>query len=55
MHFSGDRQREQHQINSGAAGEFDDVVDLAEFWRSGAALERAAVVAVVEYAENLQV
>ena len=50
-----DRQREQHEIDAGAAGEFDDVVDLAEFWAAGAGIERAVVVAVVEHAEDVDV
>ena len=50
-----DRQREQHEIDAGAAGEFDDVVDLAEFRAAGAGIERAVVVAVVEHAEHVDV
>ena len=49
------RQREQHEIDAGAAGEFDDVVDLAEFRAAGAGVERAVVVAVVEHAEHVDV
>ena len=50
-----DRQREQHEIDAGAAGEFDDVVDLAEFRAAGAGIERAVVVTVVEHAEHVDV
>ena len=50
-----DRQREQHEVDAGAAGEFDDVVDLAELRAAGAGVERAAVVAVVEHAEHVDV
>ena len=50
-----DRQREQHEVDAGAAGEFDDVVDLAEFRAAGAGIERAGVVAVVEHAEHVDV
>ena len=39
--FRRDRQREQHEVDAGAAGEFDDVVDLAELWAAGAGVERA--------------
>src|SRR3954470_409431 len=53
--LGGDRQREQHEIDAGAAGEFDDVVDLAELARAGTGVERAAVVAVVEHAEHVDV
>ncbi|MEY9311464.1 hypothetical protein ABH977_006676 [Bradyrhizobium ottawaense] len=53
--FRRDRQREQHEIDAGAAGEFDDVVDLAELARAGAGIERAAVVAVVEHAQHVDV
>ena len=47
-----DRQRKEHEVDAGAAGEFDDVVDLAEFGAAGAGIQRAAVVAVVEHAEH---
>ena len=50
-----DRQREQHEVDAGAAGEFDDVVDLAELRAAGARIERAVVVAVVEHAEHVDV
>ena len=50
-----DRQREQHEVDAGAAGEFDDVVDLAEFRAAGAGIQRAVVVAVVEHAEHFDV
>ena len=50
-----DRQREQHEVDAGAAGEFDDVVDLAELRVAGAGVERAIVVAVVEHAEHVDV
>ncbi len=50
-----DRQREQHEVDAGAAGELDDVVDLAEFRAAGAGVERAVVVAVVEHAEDVDV
>ena len=50
-----DRQREQHEVDTGAAGEFDDVVDLAEFRAAGAGIQRAVVVAVVEHAEHVDV
>ena len=50
-----DRQRKQHEVDAGAAGKFDDVVDLAELRAAGAGLERAVVVAVVEYAEHVDV
>src|SRR5450631_809221 len=49
------RQREQHKIDPGAAREFDDVVDLAEFRAAGAGIERAIVVAVVEHAEDIDI
>src|SRR6266404_1833002 len=49
------RQREQHQVDAGAAGEFDDIVDLAEFWTAGAGIEGATVVAVIEHAEDLDI
>ena len=50
-----DRQREQHEVDAGAAGEFDDVVDLAEFRAAGAGIHGAVVVAVVEHAEHVDV
>ena len=50
-----DRQREQHEIDPGAAGEFDDVVDLAELWAAGAGIQRPIIVAVVEHAEHVDV
>ncbi len=50
-----DRQREQHQVDAGSAGEFDDVVDLAELGTAGAGVERAVVVAVVEHAEHVDI
>ena len=49
------RQREQHEVDAGAAGEFDDIVDLAELRAAGAGIERAVVVAVVEHAEHVDV
>ena len=49
------RQREQHEVDAGAAGEFDDVVDLAELRAAGAGIQRAVVVAVVEHAEHIDV
>ena len=49
------RQCEQHEVDAGAAGEFDDIVDLAEFRAAGAGIERAVVIAVVEYAEHVDV
>src|SRR5580692_687877 len=49
------RQREQHEVDAGAAGEFDDVVDLAEFRAAGAGFQRAGVVAVIEYAEDVDI
>src|SRR5450631_162914 len=49
------RQREQHEIDPGAAGEFDDVVDLAKFRAAGAGVECAIVVAVIEHAEDIDV
>src|SRR5580704_8450345 len=49
------RQREQHEIDAGAAGEFDDIVDLAEFRAAGTGLECAIVVAVIEHAEHIDV
>ncbi|GAA0006656.1 hypothetical protein BRDID11002_66620 [Bradyrhizobium diazoefficiens] len=53
--FRRDRQREQHEIDAGAAGELDDIVDLAELARAGAGVQRPAVVAVVEHAEYVDV
>ena len=50
-----DRQREQHEVDAGAARQFDDVVDLAELGAAGAGIHRAVVVAVVEHAEHLDV
>src|ERR1700731_2559567 len=41
------RQREQHEVDTGAAGKFDDIVDLAEFCAARAGFQRATVVAVV--------
>jgi len=49
------RQREQHEVDAGAAGKLDDVVDLAEFRAAGAGIKRARVVAVVEHAEDVDV
>ena len=49
------RQREQHEVDAGAAGEFDDVVDLAELRAAGAGIQRAVVVAVVEHAEHVDI
>src|ERR1700730_14908645 len=37
------RQREQHEVDTGAAGKFDDIVDLAEFCAAPAGFPRAAV------------
>src|ERR1700733_5167669 len=51
----GNRQREQHEVDAGAAGKLDDVVDLAELGGAGGGIERAAVVAVVEHAEDIDV
>ena len=53
--FGGDRQREQHQVDAGAARELDDVVDLAELRAAGAGVHRAVVVAIVEHAEDVDV
>ena len=53
--FRRDRQREQHEVDAGAAGEFDDVVDLAEFRAAGAGIHGAIIVAVVEHAEHFDV
>ena len=50
-----DRQREQHEVDAGAARQFDDIVDLAELGAAGAGIHRAVVVAVVEHAEHLDV
>ena len=50
-----DRQREQHEVDAGAAGELDDVVDLAELWAAGAGIQRPIIVAVVEHAEHVDV
>src|ERR1700692_1542464 len=49
------RQREQHEVDAGAPGKFDDIVDLAEFRAAGTGLERAIVVAVVEHTEDIDV
>ena len=49
------RQCEQHEVDAGAAGEFNDIVDLAELRTSGAGFKRAVVVAIVEHAENVDV
>src|ERR1700694_5461884 len=49
------RQREQHQVDAGAAGKFDDIVDLAEFCAARAGFQRAIVVAVIEYAEDVDI
>ena len=50
-----DRQRKQHQIDPGAAGEFNDVVDLSKFRLAGTGVERARVVAIIEHAEDLNI
>ena len=50
-----DRQREQHEVDAGAARQFDDVVHLAELGAAGAGIHRAVVVAVVEHPEHLDV
>ena len=55
QHESDDRQREQHEVDAGAAREFDDVVDLAELGAAGTGIHCAVVVAVVEHAEHLDV
>jgi hypothetical protein len=40
MRVCRNRKREQHQIDPGAAGELDNVVDLAEFRLPGTGNER---------------
>src|SRR3954451_18837644 len=53
--LGGDRPSEHQEIYPGAAGELDDIVILAELARAGTGVERAAVVAVVEHAEHVDV
>src|SRR6185437_3273813 len=53
--FRRNRQGKQHEIDAGAAGELDDVVDLAQFRGAGAGVEGPAVVAIVEHAEDIDV
>ena len=50
-----DRQREDHEVDAGAAREFDEVVDRAELLQAGAGGGRAVVAAVVEHADQAHV
>ena len=51
--FRRDRQREDHQVDAGAARELDQVVDAAELALAGAFGAAAVVAAVVEEADDL--
>ena len=50
-----DRQREDHEVDAGAAREFDEVVDRAELLQAGAGGGRAVVAAVVEHADKAHI
>ena len=49
------RQGEQHEVDAGAPRKFHDVVHLAALGAAGAGVQRAAVIAVVEHAENIEI
>ncbi len=53
--FRRDRQREDHQIDAGVAGELHEIVDGAELGHAGAARRAALVAAVVEHADDADV
>ena len=53
--FRRDRQREDHEIDAGLAGEFDEIVDGAELGHAFAHRRRALVAAIVEGADNVHV
>ena len=50
-----DRQREDHEVDAGAAREFDEVVDRAELGEPAHDVGRAVVAAVVEHADHADV
>jgi len=50
-----DRQREDHQIDAGRTGEFDQVLDRAELGNALAACRAAVVAAIVEYPDDANV
>ena len=53
--FRRDRQREDHQVDAGAAGELDQIVDRAELAAAGHGGGRTIVAAVVEQADDAHV
>ena len=53
--FRRDRQREDHQVDAGAAREFDQIVDRAELEKPGHHIGRAFVAAIVERADDADV
>jgi hypothetical protein len=48
-------QREDHQVDPGAAGKRDEIVDAAELGHAAAARRAALVAAVVEHADDVNV
>ena len=53
--LGGNRQREDHQINPGVAGDLDQVVHRTKFLHALAACRAALIVAIVEYADDAHV
>ena len=53
--FGGQRQRHQDEVDAGAAGELDQVVDRAELGNAGHHLGAAVAAAVVEHAADAQI
>ena len=53
--FRRDRQREDHEIDPGLAGELDEVVDGAELGHAVADRRAAVVAAIVEHADDAHI